>query len=83
MQWLWYVRCVAVVGYITLKTPKNSVCSFFRTYQYFISLCLLGRYLMARNGIMVSKHSGSICASGVATLVVNCGTVRVPMGLPM
>jgi hypothetical protein len=51
--------------------------------QYFISLCLLGRYLMAQNGIMVSKYSGSICVSGVATLVVNCGTVRVPMGLPM
>jgi hypothetical protein len=38
---------------------------------------------MARNGIMVSKYSGSICVSGVATLVVNCGTVRVLMGLPM
>ena len=26
---------------------------------------------------------GSICVSGFATPVVNCGTTRVPVGLPM
>ena len=26
---------------------------------------------------------GSICVSGFFTPVVNCGTARVPMGLPM
>ena len=26
---------------------------------------------------------GYICVSGFATPVVNCGTARVPMGLPM
>ncbi len=38
---------------------------------------------MAQSGIMVVKYSGGICVSGVATLVVNCGTARVPMGSPM
>ena len=32
---------------------------------------------------MVFSFLGSICVSGFATPVVNCGTARVPMGLPM
>ena len=31
----------------------------------------------------VQFFPGSICVSGFATPVVNCGTARVPMGLPM
>ena len=31
----------------------------------------------------VQSFPGSICVSGFATPVVNCGTARVPMGLPM
>ena len=31
----------------------------------------------------VQLFPGSICVSGFATPVVNCGTARVPMGLPM
>ena len=30
-----------------------------------------------------SVFPGSICVSGFATPVVNCGTARVPMGLPV
>ena len=31
----------------------------------------------------VQFFPGSICVSGFATPVVNCGTARVPIGLPM
>ena len=69
------------------KTPKNQkikLCVHFsRASILHHCICLDMHDHGVQTGGWCSVFPGSICVSGFATPVVNCGTARVPMGLPM
>ena len=71
-----------------IKNPKKSknkiVCVHFsRASILHHCICLDMHDHGVQTGGWCSVFPGSICVSGFATPVVNCGTARVPMGLPM
>ena len=69
------------------KTPKNQkikLCVHFsRASILHHCICLDMHDHGVQTGGWCSVFPGYICVSGFATPVVNCGTARVPMGLPM
>ena len=68
-------------------TPEGRPIVLFRIREQVHQLILIIAKDMHDHGVQsggwCSVFPGSICVSGFATPVVNCGTARVPMGLPM
>jgi hypothetical protein len=87
----WYICCCVAV--CLLDVPKKSktqkkfknkiVCALSRASILHHCICLDMHDHGVQTGGWCSVLPGSICVSGFATPVVNCGTARVPMGLPM
>ena len=68
----------------TQKNQKIKLCVHFsRASILHHCICLDMHDHGVQIGGWCSVFPGSICVSGFATPVVNCGTARVPMGLPM
>ena len=68
----------------TQKNQKMKLCVHFsRASILHHCICLDMHDHGVQTGGWCSVFPGSICVSGFATPVVNCGTARVPMGLPM
>ena len=68
----------------TQKNQKIKLCVHFsRASILHHCICLDMHDHGVQTGGWCSVFPGSICVSGFATPVVNCGTARVPMGLPM
>ena len=68
----------------TQKNQKIKLCVHFsRASILHHCICLDMHDHGVQSGGWCSVFPGSICVSGFATPVVNCGTARVPMGLPM
>ena len=66
------------------KIKKIKLCVHFsRASILHHCICLDVHDHGVQTGGWCSVFLGSICVSGFATLVVNCGTACVPMGLPM
>ena len=82
------LRCCLFAGCTQkIKNPKNKkikLCVHFsRASILHHCICLDMHDHGVQTGGWCSVFPGSICVSGFATPVVNCGTARVPMGLPM
>ena len=68
----------------TQKNQKIKLCVHFsRASILHHCICLDMHDHGVQTGGWCSVFPGYICVSGFATPVVNCGTARVPMGLPM
>ena len=66
------------------KNQKIKLCVHFsRASILHHCICLDMHDHGVQTGGWCSVFPGSICVSGFATPVVNCGTARVQMGLPM
>ena len=88
----WYICCCVAVCLLGVnpknqKTKKikklNCVCTLPGPVFYIIVSAWTCMTMEFNWWMVFSFLPGSICVSGFATPVVNCGTARVPMGLPM
>ena len=89
---VWLVRgwlCLPAFGRklrlrLQLYSKDEIVCALFPGPAFCIIVSAWTCMIMGFTGETMFNGPGSICVnSGFATFVVDCGTARVPMGLPM